>query len=529
MMIKRRGIGAIISIAAGLCLYLPFLSRHFDPNGIAEANAVDLGDLFSQNHLLYGSLAFMLKAGLASVGFLPQTVSLMQVITAIMGAVALGALYLALTSLTGDWKAAAAGAAWLGTSFSFWYFSTDISYIVPSAMFATIAFALVVRLRPPTLVGCAAALAILFWQANIFLIPFLVLAPAVLGTWNRKQNYRYVILLLTTCAAIVITVYALVAIFAAHQSGIHQILAWAANYGGGRLPEWGQIAFQRMGAAIHTACASIFPLESRTVHVLFPQIRPRIGHAWLPAFVAFLVLVLWPLIAVIRPQKTSAVRWRILLLLAIGYLCYLPFIIWWDPAESKWFTVPNLFIAGILAMLWCAARWSTIHRTIVIAAIFIISVSNFVITIRVCRFTEKPEIKIAQCVADHMNKEDLFISEDWEWDTYLKYFYKREAFSIIGASAEHSEKSSLFESIDRAIARVQKEGGVVYIPDLDSYPATYLSWLQEQTRLTRGELERLNTIPAFACPGLRVKRLKLAPGIMPKTLLPLAPEVQSAK
>lgn len=50
------------------------------------------------------------------------------------------------------------------------------------------------------------------------------------------------------------------------------------------------------------------------------------------------------------------VRWRHLpyrQLVWIGatYALFLPFIIWWDPYEPKWFVVPNLFLATTIAIV----------------------------------------------------------------------------------------------------------------------------------------------------------------------------------
>ena len=51
-----------------LRFFIPFLSRHFDLNGIAEARSLELGALFSPNHLLYRPLGLLVQDLLAAVG-----------------------------------------------------------------------------------------------------------------------------------------------------------------------------------------------------------------------------------------------------------------------------------------------------------------------------------------------------------------------------------------------------------------------------------------------------------------------------
>ncbi len=516
MKFTRNGFGATVCVVVGLCLYLPFLSRHYDLNGIAEAQAFDLGVLFSQNHMLYRPLTLLLRNGLHVLGIHMHTIAIMQILAATSGAVALGALYLALSDLTSDRWAASVGTAWLAISFSFWYFSTDVSYVVPSAMFAAVALALLTRLKSPILVGCAAALAILAWQANIFLLPCLAMGPIIVKPRDKKENYRYVFVLVGSCAAVVAVAYLLIAIFAMRQSKMAEIIAWAASYGGGRLPMWGQMALERVHTTFNSAGASIYPLNSRPALGELANANLPQPALWRPAFMAFLGLGIWPLTLMIWRRNGSVKHVQILLWLTIGYFSYLPFLVWWDPSESKWFVVPNLFLAAILGVLWRMAGWTLFDRIVAVLGILAIALSNLG-TIWVRRFTEDPAMRIAQCVAEHMKENDLYIAYDWGWDSYLTYLNNRKVVSIIGESVSHKNRDAFFDAIDSAVAQVQQSGGAVYETDLESYSEGHLTWLQSQTRLTRAELERHDTVSAFTCAGLRVKRLALLPGIVPQT------------
>ncbi len=529
MKYTQRGTGAVIAVTLGFCLYLPLLSRHYDLNGIAEARAFDLGALFSQNHMLYRPLAFLVKEGLNLVGISPHTVAILQILTAVLGALTLGTLFLVLSKLTDDLRAAAVGTGWLAITFSFWYFSTDIAYIVPAAFFAASGFALLVYLKSPLLVGFAAGLAILVWQANIFLLPFFILGPFVLRLGNQRKKFRYAINLLVACAVIAAGTYLIVGNFVLHHAGVGETISWATGYGGGRLPMWGQLSLERVHTIIDSAGASIYPFESRVGLGELVDADPPGIPQWRPAFVAFLALGFWPLAMMLWRPNANAAGGRVLFWLAVGYLSYLPFLIWWDPAESKWFAVPNLFVAAILAVLWHKIRWTLLEYMIAVIGILTIALSNLSTTIWPRRFTESPAIQLAQCVAGHMEEDDLFISNDWGWDGYLTYLYDRKAFNMIAESIYLKEKDIFFTALDASVARVQENGGSVYMPDLESYSSDFLAWLQSQTQLERYELERFSAKPAFVCGGMEVKRASLLPGIAPPTDVRMADAIPLRK
>lgn len=536
MTLGRRSVGAMVSVAAGVCLYWPLRSGQFDLNGIAEARAFDLGNLFSQNHMLYRVCAFLLKGSLQILGLHVHSIALMQLMTAFFGAVALGAVYLAIFDLTADWRAASAGTAWLATSFSFWYFSTDISYIVPAASVAAIGLALVVRLRSPILVGAVAALAVLIWQANLFLVPFLALAPVVMGLRDGKRKYGYSLVLLGTCVLILSAAYAVIGVFVRGFSRISEVIVWATDYGGAHLPMWGRMGLERFTTAAHSAGASIFPLESRLgVGELPKAVSSGSPHYGL-ALTAFLGLCLWPLILMLWRANRKLCRTpfnpdlkandrRIALWLIAGYLLFIPFIVWWDPGESKWFAVPNIFLAAVIGVLWSRVRWTSADRIVAVAGILTIALSNFSATIRPRRFSEGAGMKIARCVAQHMRPEDIFVSYDWSWDGYLSYLYGRNSISLIGNSSYFKRKEDFLDAINSEVSRVQGNGGNVYAPDLESYSSGYLDWLQSQTGLSRAELARFSSAPSFSCAGLSVRRLALLPGVVPKSAFLPAREV----
>ena len=131
----------VVAFAIATSLYLPFLSRHFDLNGIAEARSLELGALFSPNHLLYRPLGLLVQDLLAAVGVPVRSIFVLQAITAVSAAAGVAFAYLFFKKLAGSRMVAAAGALWLGTTWAYWAYSTDAIYIPVAAMFAGAALA----------------------------------------------------------------------------------------------------------------------------------------------------------------------------------------------------------------------------------------------------------------------------------------------------------------------------------------------------------------------------------------------------
>jgi len=63
-----------------------------------------------------------------------------------------------------------------------------------------------------------------------------------------------------------------------------------------------------------------------------------------------------------------------------------------------------------------------------------------------------------------MNANDLFISEDWDWDNYLTYIHKAKCHErdrrIRPATSQN--KSALWNALDKEIEKTEGSGGNVY-------------------------------------------------------------------
>jgi hypothetical protein len=181
-----------------------------------------------------------------------------------------------------------------------------------------------------------------------------------------------------------------------------------------------------------------------------------------------------------------------------GYAVFLPFIVWWDPYEPKWFVLPNIFLAGFLASglaPWLDHKYA---RIAVAGSVLAIAGTNFVTTIFPRHNELGPDRAMARCVADRMSPKDLFVSAQWGWSEYLGYLHGRSSASLISDS---------MRAVESHIRETQLGGGSVYMADPRSYPDDHIRWLENQTGVTRAALEKFGGIPAFACGGLTLIRL----------------------
>src|SRR4030095_8483530 len=108
-----------------LILFLPYRAVQYDPNGIEEAQFTENGQLFQKNHMLYRPVSYVVYSAAKSLGFRGNALDVLQAMSALFGAIGVGLCYLLCDFVGNNRLAALIGAVWLGTSFTYWYFSTD--------------------------------------------------------------------------------------------------------------------------------------------------------------------------------------------------------------------------------------------------------------------------------------------------------------------------------------------------------------------------------------------------------------------
>lgn len=491
-----------LSVWTGCCallLYLPFRSQRFDANGIIEALAVDAGGarLWSPNHLLYRPLAAAVDAGLRALGYGGRSMAVLQAISALCGALTVGLASFIGARLGRDHRAAALAAALLATAWAQWSFSTDATYMTLAAACAAAAIAWVLTtdgsLRSACGGGMLVALAMLSWQANVFLL--VPLAPL----WFHHETRRPLAsaVLVGTAGALVLVVYTAAAGLAGQGGGVRGVVTWASSYGGGvTLPMWGAWSAARFSTAAQAWLSSVLPVwEGLGLRAL---VRGEVqADKVLRQFALLALLGLIGLSADLarRALRRGALRARRLAWLIAGVAGYLPFIVWWDPGAPKWFLVPNVFVAGAAAIIWAGA--SLMSRALLALAIVVIATANFTATILPAHVGVSPYEALGRCVAAQLGPRDLMLITDWGWYEHAQYWHGMPGTALRLIDARPSEEKLAL--ISERLSGTHQDGGRVYGMATDRGAPERVAWLYALTQLRPEDFDRFIPRAAFTC------------------------------
>lgn len=504
-------------VILGVVLYFPFGSIQYDLNGVAEAVAVEQGGIavMRPNHMLYGVGGRVLYTTAQALGYSGNAVPLLKLITAFAGAATVGIALGAFHRLSGGAIAALLATLFLATSWAQWVFSTDVYYITVAAAFT--AGALLLTAYPPDIrraaaIGALCACAILTWQACIFLAPLLALGQLWLyPDRSLPDRARMALVILLIAISLPGCTYLLVGIgLCRHQ--LFEIFGWVTCYEGARLPIWGRWSFDRILPAGLSALSSLIPIWSglgmRDWLNGTPDPRKLPALLSLPGLIGICGLTLW----------RTAWRWpayarqiRALVWLLCGYLAFLPFIIWWDPFEPKWFVVPNLFLAALLAVLWSVKpAWTRLTYGALGLGIAIIGFANFHSTIWPRAILPNPNIQAAACVAQQMQPSDLLLETNWSWGAYVSYFHGRDTLSMIDLAGRTRNAAGSLDRVAAEIRQREQAGGKVYIEDLDVAAPAQREWFTRYTGIDPDALQVFEQHAAYQCGDYTLEQLTLS-------------------
>lgn len=508
MVVRGRQVLLVLAVSAlALLLYLPFRSERYDGNGLTEARAVEAGggQLLNPNHLLYRPIGFVVYEAALARGYQGRAVYLLQVVTALFSAVGVGLCFALCYRLGGSLLAALASTLLLACSWSYWYFSTDVSYITLSALFAILALQAAIGSRSsfakPLAAGLFAALATLAWQASIFLLPvvaIIVSAPPTIR--RRREGIRTALIAGLGGASLLGATYAGAWVAVGGQFEPGSFVRWATSYES-PLPMWGQWSPDRTVPLAVNAVASWVPvwkgLGLRDLLAGQPRLDRFLNLVAAACLVA-LGLVVGYCAHAARASPGRALTPRPVWLL-LGYLAFVPFIFWWDPYEPRWFIVPNIFACLSMAIILGARRRDIRPRLACLGLVLVIGAANFTSTIYPQSVGSSPGLSLAECFARNTGERDALLSTRWGLDAYLGYFQRRDIISLIDIASKRRDAGALMSQLEVEIRAVEQRGGRVYMVSLDSVSDDHLSWLEQQTQMTRFDLERYRRETAFTC------------------------------
>lgn len=512
---RQNRLDFLLMTALGLLLYVPWLSSRFDLNGITEAVGVEQGGkgLFSPNHMLYRPLGWLFYAQLQGSGV--RAIHVLQVITAVGAAVGLGLAFLYFTRLSNSRLIGFVAAILMGTTWAYWSFSTDVYYITPAAavVLGTLLWFTDLRIsyRSAVVLSLLCTLAVLLWQANVFL----VLAFMIAIVWRYRELALKTRLLMSAIVAgvsggVVVLTYLSIGVIVFGFTSVSDFVTWITRYGA-PLPMWGKLGLDRIPSAANSAVSSIVPLwsglglkELSQGKILPDKILVQLSLLALIGLTGWTVFKVWQGRAALSKQFS----FNMTLWFGVCYLLFFAFIVWWDPYEPKWSVIPNIFLIAILAQAWGATKRQRFDLPILIGCTAFITLASFGATVLPNKTQAGPYIQRAQCVATNTTERDLVIAADWNWYGYLEYFHQRKnTFGLIDSSARQASKDKALDLARQAITRTQQEGGSVYMMPASAYPADYLTWLNSQTGLTLDDLKKFEGTPAFSCDGTEFQKI----------------------
>lgn len=498
----------------GLLLYLPFRSNQWDLNGIIEALAVNSGgqSLFSPNHMLYRPIGFVILNFFQLWGYADHSARILQFVTLAFASLGIGFAFIAFLRLTNHRLVSILATLLLATSWSYWVFSTDVSYISPVCMTTAAALAFVAHPRPSILsalaVGFFCALSILFWQGNIFAMPAFTLAIL----WvNRSKELRTRLLTIGAFLGIQILIVGVAYIFAGTLAygitSIPELITWSISHSsdiGGRPLLWGKWAVERIPTAAVSAVSSFIPIwEGLGLRELFRGVIRWDKLLSQASLIAFMALMVWSTVRFFRQLRRETHSVSLGIIFIGAYLVYAPFIVWWDPFEPKWFVVPNIFLLSALAVIWKNKLREKKNGTLWLGlCVCVIAAANFSATIWPRHTQQNPEIHLAECFVKSTCGVDAFIPTDWDWFGYAIYFfdYPGETMGLIRgeSTVEHNTVR-----IEECILETRQRNGCVYVIDVNYYSQDQRRWIETELGLNLGVLENFRQQPAFICHGVQ--------------------------
>lgn len=484
-----------VSVLA-LCLFLPFLAIQYDPNGLVEAMSIENGSLLNKNHMLYRPLGLLVWRAFQFAGYSGRSLIVLQGINAIAGTVGIGFAYLAFARMASSRRGALLGTLFLATSFTYWVSSTDVFYIAVAGMFAAGALACIAHARSARWVvaaGVLAAFSVFTWQGSLFLVPALLFAFP-----KKLRRLRYAAVFSCTAGFLTAAVYVTVAVASRGFMGPQELWTWFTHYSEtATLPIWGSWGIERIPTAAVSA------LDSITAVRLAAGFHDLFRHVQLGRIAVDFSVLAFTALAILAGAKA---RSNTLALIA-AYLCFFPFIVWWDPGSHKWFLVPNIFLAAFLVQgltPWLQRKYMAIA---ILFCVLVIAGTNFWTTIRPRHFDLGSDRQMAQCVAEHMRAEDLFVAAEWGWPDYLRYLHNRTAINMINESARFKNTKDIVLAVLEIIDDARKQRGTVYMADPRSYREAHLEWLKAATGLTLQDLTGFGGTPSFVCYGVTMNRI----------------------
>ena len=477
---------SVIPFIGFFVFYLLLLSNnlsitHDSINYLLQVTSLEF--LFHSNHLIYQPALVVVVSTLSSMGFEVDSRIVIEVVSAVAGALTLQAAYLIMVKRLGlsvfiTWMALGA----CGFSFGIWYYSVAIEiYTLPLCFLAWTFYLLMDEAITSKSVFIAAVLhsiAILFHETAIFfaLVPLL----ALLSLGERKLSSRIYLLgiYVLTGTIIVSTAYLLAAASTGHIDSIDQFLHWFM--GGGGEQYWSPVsptalvlAAVGFGRAIIGAhfmfgipklqevFQQIFSGKSLDDEIYFVQ-NLSIATTVTLCVIAVMTLALILFMVAIAVKNLFQGNFispkRGVILLLAWFLPYTLFFIAWDPSNvDLWIPQVAVFWILLAALLTDKDEKKKSGAYLLLVCSLSLLLVNGVGSVFQAKSKELDYnwVKVNQLNEQLKPGDYLYIGDSWPISDHIKYYTDIE-FTAVADLYNNASVDELVEEMSDRISRQQK-------------------------------------------------------------------------
>jgi hypothetical protein len=443
----RREALLVALVAAALYLVTLAANHSEAEDGLRYAVEVRGGTaaaLSNSAHLAYNWLSWAVYNAARGLGYTGEPLLTMQVLNALLGGLGLGLLWMLLRRTTPGRTAALCACGLLGCSFGYWFYSAEAEVYLLAAVSLIAALTMAVRatespsIRRFALLGVVNGVAVLCHNTNVLFAAVAVTALfLVRNEVPRPALVRCGVAYAGSAAAVVLPAYAL-AVWA-QDLPLDQVGSWlkglsATTQGG----QWGVLgpdnvpkAFAGAGRALiggHFASALV-PQGAASDLLPAKLLREEyfMMRGWSKLSAGALLLPVGAVIAGVllgvrgwaaRPSLDRGTR--VVALLCAAWLCaYVPFFVWWEPANvefwiAPWIPASILLTVGIVA---AAGERSRAVVAVLVGSLFALNLLGSLLPLH--RDSDDYWRARLSWYRDNAGGGDLIVASGYIWANYL--------------------------------------------------------------------------------------------------------------
>lgn len=312
-------------------------------DGLNFAKAIEDEDsrsfyFFHPHHLLYAPAGYILYEAAALIGFTLRAVTVLQIISGVMGALGVSIFFLLLRKLRVRQRIALTSSLFLAFSYGYWYHSINVKSTIPALTLLIISLYFLVGFKKgvlgPILCGVFHGVSILLHHVHVlFAVP--VLAFFLLG--NRKRNLVWYFVGFIPSLGIP---YLIVGILVAEVRSVGEFFRWSTYYLHVE-PSYWEAGASSFVCAVRSVGISLFG-----GHYLFLR-----DYRLLAAAGAVSAVLLFLLISLSRLLVDwRKFRGRFFYIMILWSMCYAGFHLFW--CHYSFWVIQLVPFFCLLSLLW---------------------------------------------------------------------------------------------------------------------------------------------------------------------------------